>query len=423
MNESNIIIKKGGILRFRNNANLVFEGDGCEVTLQGTIINDENSISKIFHGGDTSTLANIKIEGINATIDNKTNSKLKLLGNNHMKLDEESQCLIMGAGTFIITEGNVNLNAESILYQTSHIQLINTSINGSIYGNWESENKLYITECDWNRVKLSITNTRLFLYDNNISRAIINLNNTTFNVSNCNMYYSIFKSINHNGVNHFSGNMIESEYGLMGASVEFTSGTKVNIQENIFSEGELGLVLDNAKSTLKCNKFSGFDVALKLRGKNSTLMSPETGGGHNLFENNGLHISFDCSQTPSIHEGRNTFGTYGTFCFSGTVKGICNNIFHLEGNNFNVTQSGFNIFNCNPNCLSTSIITSISLNDEIVISCNDDFTTTSNDGKKGYLENLDFDLLGREIILDKNKSGIYYKRRSDGQVSKYLKLD
>ena len=423
LNESNLIIKKGGILRFRNNANLVFEGDGCEVTLQGTIINDENTISKIFHGGDTSTLAKIKIEGINATIDNKTNSKLKLLGNNHLILDEESQCSIIGAGTFIVTEGTVDFNPESVLYHTSHIQLINTSINGSIYGTWKSENKLYVTECDWNRVKLNSSNTRLFLYENNISRAIINLNNTTFNVSNCNIYYSIFKSIDHNGVNHFSGNNVESEYGLMGAAVEFISGTPINIQENIFSEGELGLVLDNAKSTLKCNRFSGFDVALTLRGKNSTFMSPGTGGGYNTFENNGLHLSFDCSDTPSIHQGGNTFGTYGTFYFSGTLKSICNNIFHLEGNNFNVTQSGFNIFNCNPNCLSTSIATSISLSDEIVISCNDDNTTTSNDGKKVYLENSGFDLLGREIILEKNKSGMYFKRRSDGQVYKYLKLD
>jgi hypothetical protein len=407
----------------RNNANLVFEGDGCEVTLQGTIINDENTITKIFHGGDPSTQANIKIEGVHATIDNKTNSKLKLLGNNHIMLDEESKFSIIGAGTFIISEGNVNFDQESSLYQTGHTQLINTSINGSIYGTWKSKNKLYVTECEWNRVKLNSSNTRLLMYENNISRAIINLNNTTFNVSNCNIYYSIFKSIEHNGVNHFSGNSIESEYGLMDAAVEFISGTPINIQENIFSEGQLGLVLDNAKSTLKCNRFSGFDVALTMRGKNTTFMSPETGGGYNIFENNGLHLSFDCSHIPSIHEGRNTFGAYGTFCFSGTVKSICNNIFNLEGNNFNVTQSGFNIFNCNPNCLSSSIITSTSLNDDIVISCNDDNTTTSNDGEKVYLENSEFDLLGREIVLEKNKSGMYFKKRSDGQVYKHLKLD
>jgi hypothetical protein len=152
-------------------------------------------------------------------------------------------------------------------------------------------------------------------------------------------------------------------------------------------------------------------------------MNSETGGGFNVFEDNGLHINFDCSQPPSIHLGNNKFGTYGTFCFSGTLKMICNNFFHLEGNNFNVTQSGFNIFNCNPNCLSTSIITSNNLSDEIVISCNDDSTTTSDDGKKVYLENSGFDLLGREITKEENKSGIYFKRRNDGQVYKNLKLD
>jgi len=423
MSGSNLVIKKGGILRFRNNANLVFEGDGCELTLQGTIINDENSISKIFHGGDTSTIANIEIEGIDATIDNKTNSKLTLLGNNQMMFNEDSKCSIIGAGKFNITEGTVHFDPESILYQTSYIQIINSSINGSNFGNWISENILRIIKCNWNRVRMNSTNSRLFLYENNISRAIINLNNTTFNVSNCNVYYSIFKSIEHTGANHFSGNIIESEYGMMGAAVEFISGTSVNIQENIFSEGELGLILDNSKSTLKCNRFSGFDVALTLRGKNTTYMSPETGGGYNVFEDNGLHLNFDCSQPPSIHQGKNKFGTYGTFCFSGTLKIICNNIFNLEGNNFNATQSGFNIFNCNPNCLSTSIITAINLSDEIVISCNDDSTTTSNDGKKVYLENSGFDLLGREITIEKNKSGVYFKSRNDGQIYKYLKLD
>ena len=61
--------------------------------------------------------------------------------------------------------------------------------------------------------------------------------------------------------------------------------------------------------------------------------------------------------------------------------------------------------------------------DEIVISCNDDSTATSDDGKKVYLENSGFDLLGREITKEENKSGIYFKRRNDGQVYKNLKLD
>jgi hypothetical protein len=422
-NESKLEIKPGGILRFRNNANLIFEGNGCEISLQGKIINDVNSFSKITHGVNTSTLAQIKIEGVNATIDNKTNSKLTLEGNNHMLFNEESKCSIIGEGHLIIKEGTVHFTTASILHQTSHIQLLNSSINGSNFGTWECENRLKITESDWNRVKLNSSNTRLFLYENTFSRGVFTLNNTSFNVTNCTFYYSIFKSTDHTNINHFSGNIIESEHGLMGAAVEFISGTFINIQENIFSEGEYGLILDNSESSLTCNRFIGFDTAITLRGKNKTHMSPETGGGYNIFEDNRIHLTFDCSELPLLHQGKNTFGSYGTFCFSGTLKMMCNNTFNLEGNHFNVMQPNFNLFNCHPNCLSTSIITSINLSDAIVIVCNYNNTSTNNDGKKVIVENSGLDILGREINLDKHQRGIYFKRRNDGHINKYLQLD
>ena len=124
-----------------------------------------------------------------------------------------------------------------------------------------------------------------------------------------------------------------------------------------------------------------------------------------------------------MHQGKKTFGSYGTFCFSGTLKMMCNNTFNLEGNHFNVMKPNFNLFNCHPNCLSTSILTSINLSDAIVIVCNYNNTSTNNDGNKMIVENSGFDLLGREINLDKHQRCIYFKRRNYRHINKYLQLD
>ncbi len=423
MNESKLNIEVGGIVRFKNNGALVFNGNGCEVILQGTIISEEGSVSVIQNQNGTQNLPHFTIEGVHAKIDIRHNGTLKIAGNNHIEFNEGSKCDLTGAGEFILTDGTMHFSSESELHQTSRTELANTSINGSNDGTWKCEQNLNIHESDWNRVKLTSANSRLVLYENTISRAVFNLNNTSFNVAKCHFNYSIFKSVEHTNANHFSQNRIESQYGLEGGAVEFVSGTMVNIQENNFSEGQDGLILENSTSTLTCNRFSGFDVAVTLRGKCRTYMNPETGGGYNVLNNNRIHVYFDCSQRPSILHGQNTFGEYGTFCFSGSLKMNCTENLHLEGNNFNMTQSGMNIFNCHPNCTGTEITSSTDQNDAIVISCNDNNPVTDNDGGKAHLESSGFDILGREINLDNQKQGVYFKNRSDGKFSNQLQLE
>ena len=423
MSESSLIIEKGGVLRFKNHGNINLEGSGCLLTLRGTIINETNSISSIIHNVNLPSCAQIMIEGHSAKIENRINSKLKVLGNNQLTLSNGSYCSITGDGNFLIDEGTVQINPEAILHQTCKTQLLNTFVSGSNWGVWESKNTLRISESEWDRVALKSSNTRLFMNYNTISRALFKLDKTTFNTGNCNFNYSIFKSTDHPGFNHFFGNNIESEYGLMGGCVEFLFGEHINIQENDFSEGEQGLILDNSKSTLTCNKFSGFDVAITLRGKNYTYMNPESGGGYNLFDNNRVHLDFDCSNKPFISLGKNSFGPYGTYCFKGYMKMTCGNTFNLEENNFNVLQPNFHLYNCTPSCLTSPINILLNQSNTISFTCNDN-TVTSDDGRKSNLfNNNEIDMLGRNVVFEKSKPGVFFKRNKDGLYSKYLKLD
>tara|TARA_B110000459_G_C16554635_1_gene468421 strand:- start:286 stop:1401 length:1116 start_codon:yes stop_codon:yes gene_type:complete len=367
--------------------------------------------------------AQISIEGHSAKIENRINSKLKILGNNHITLSNGSYCSITGDGNFLIDEGTVQINSEAILHQTCKTQLLNTFVSGSNWGVWKSKNTLRISESEWDRVALKSSNTRLFMNYNTISRALFKLDQTTFNTGNCNFNYSIFKSTDHPGFNHFFGNNIESEYGLMGGSVEFIFGEHVNIQENDFSEGEQGLILDNSKSTLTCNQFTGFDVAITLIGKNYTYMNPESGGGYNLFEDNRVHLDFDCSNQPLISLGKNSFGPYGTYCFKGSMKMTCGDTFNLEGNNFNVLQPNFHVYNCTPSCLTSPINILLNQSNTISYTCNDN-TVTSNDVRKSNLfKNKEIDMLGRNVVFEKSKPGVFFKRNKDGLYRKYLKLD
>ena len=431
--EGRLVIEDGGILELHHNANIILEGGGSKIELAGDLIVFPESNSAITTTGESPST--ILISGINSNIDVSNNGELSIHENTQIELEVSSSIQVSGEGNFKTNNTTIHMPFGSSVNQSCHTHLSNTFIYGSLNSHWNGSNRLIIEHSKWQRSKLNMNHLTpnnqpmgLMSHHNEIIESDWELLNTGFQVMTCEFIAATLKSTNHVGPSHFSRNRVEGAYGFSDAIIHITGGDHLNMEENIYTEGEKAISLKNVIATLNCNSLNGWDTALELQGKNFIYMNPDLGGGYNRFLSNRVHIHLICSTVPYINDGMNSFGTYGTYCLEGEIKWSCDDPWVITGNNWSNSSNATNLYSCQDECQGENIEVTVVSPSDVVMSCSS--TPISNDeGKFRETEAKFLDLFGREVEGNnthqghRNASGIYLELKGDGKVVKHLLLE
>ena len=433
LQEGLLVIESGGILELLNDANVILEGGESTIQLEGEIIVSPESNSTISTTGESHST--ILISGCGSNIYLSNNSELSITGNTELELGINSLLGVSGEGDFKTNNTTIHIPFGASVNQSCHTHLSNTFIFGSLNSQWNCSHRIRIDNSKWQRVRFNIEH----LVQNNESLGLIchnteviesdwELMNTGFQVMTCEFSASTFKSTDHVGPSHFSRNRIEGAYGLSEATLDIMGGNNLNLSENIYTEGVKAISFENAIATLNCNSFYGWDIALELKGKNLISMNPDFGGGFNRFSSNRVHMKLICSTVPLINEGKNNFGTYGTYCLEGQIKWSCDDPWVIEGNSWINSNIASNITSCDDECQGLNIEVMLVFPSDVVPFCSNS-TLTNDEGKSLDTEAKFIDILGREIDMGKIRnrdlfsSGIYLELKKDGSVEKHMLLE
>ena len=431
--EGSLVIEYGGILELHNNANVILEGGESEIKLEGEIIVFPESSSTISTTGETPST--ILISGSESNIYISNNGELLINGNTQIDLENNSSIQVSGNGLFKTKNTTIHMPFGSSVNQSCKAHINNTFIYGSLTSNWIGSNRLRIEQSKWQRVKFNIDNLTqnnqpmgLIAHNNEIIESCWELMNTGFQFMTNEFIASTLKSTDHVGPSHFSRNRIEGAYGLSNAIVNMSGGDHLNMEENIYTEGEKAIAFENVIATLNCNSVYGWNTGLELKGKNFIYMTPDLGGGYNRFSSNRVHINLLCSTVPYINEGMNSFGTHGTYCVEGEIKWSCNDPWVITGNTWINSSITSNIYSCNNECQGVNIEVILDSPSNVIQSCSNKPITNA-DGKRLESDVKFIDMFGREVDVSNTiqgssiSPGMYLELKGAGKVVKHLLLE